>query len=130
MPKGAEAHELSPTQDALRLHVLRSNYQCYIWKNACEAIFIAPSPNGYGWIVNGAKIDVLWITKEPAPKALSQMVSCKSCKTCDTRRCPCKNKGFPCTDVCGCSAAICANSKDTGRYIEREDEHDSESDYE
>jgi hypothetical protein len=70
--KGEEAHEIPPTQDTLTLHIRRANYQCYIWKN------------GHGWVVEGNNIKVLWITKDPAPKALLQMVSCKTCKKCDT----------------------------------------------
>ena len=63
LSKGAEAHELPPTQDALRLHVLRANYQCYIWKNTLDAYVSAPSSIGHGWIVNKGIIDVLWIAR-------------------------------------------------------------------
>ena len=78
LSKGAEAHEIPPMQDALILHICRANYQCYIWKNALNAKFEAPSPNGHGWIVEESKLKVLWITKDLAPKALLQMVSCKN----------------------------------------------------
>ena len=45
-------------------------------------------------------------TKEPiAPKAVIEMVSCKSCKLCNTARCPCRKLDPPqqCSDFCGCS---------------------------
>lgn len=126
--KGAELHELPPPQDALTFHIHRENYQCYIWKISLIAKFNIPNPTDYGWTVEGNKFKVLWITKETAPKALLQMISCKTCKTCDTWQCPCKNKGFPCTDVCGWLAADCDNSEDSSLYKEREDGHDPDRD--
>ena len=68
------------------------------------------------------------ITKEPTPRVLLEMLSCNA--RCDARRYPCVSKGFSCTDVCGCSASDCANSEDTGRYLEREDDRDLDTDSE
>ena len=38
-----------------------------------------------------------------APDAVIEMVSCKSCKLCNTGRCPCYQSRQTCTYFCGCS---------------------------
>ena len=116
LSKGAESHDIPPTKDALILHTKRSNFQAYVWKRALDANFETPSPNGYGWKIKQDTLQIEWMTKEPAPKAVLEFVSCKSCKKCNTRRCPCKNRGFQCTDSCGCDVHGCENSEDSGRF--------------
>ena len=37
------------TQDELRLHVARANYQAAIWKRSLQQKIDAPSPDGHGW---------------------------------------------------------------------------------
>jgi hypothetical protein len=107
---------------------MRANYQAYIWKHSIDGQFVAPTPNEHGWVIVDNKIDIVWMTKDPAPKPLLDLISCKTCKKCDTRCCPCKKKGFKCTDVCGCSPQECENSQDTGRYVEAEDVEDDDDD--
>ena len=68
------------------------------------------------------------MTKDPAPKSVLEFVSCKTCKKCSTRRCPCKNHAFKCTDACGCSVHTCENSEDSGRCLFEEEEDDDEED--
>ena len=85
LSKGAESHQIPPTPDAHRLHVMRANYQAYIWKHSIDGQFVAPTPNGHGWVIVDNKIDIVWMTKDPAPKALLDLISCKTCKKCDTR---------------------------------------------
>ena len=115
LSKGAESHEIPPTKDALMLHVKRANYQAYLWKMALIPNFVPPSPDGHGWKIKDRSIEIAWMTQEPAPRAVLELVSCKSCQLCTTRRCPCKGRGFKCTDSCGCNANICENSEDSGR---------------
>ena len=95
LSKGAESHQIPPTKDALHLHILRANYQTYIWKHSLDRNSKAPSPHGHGWIVKSSTISILWMKKDPAPKALLEFLHCKSCKKCDTCRCLCKKKWLP-----------------------------------
>ena len=86
--KCPEAQQMLPTQDALRQHVLRSNYQCFAWKNALRPLQNLPSPHRHGWVVeadkNVSQIHVCWMTQPPAPKALMELVSCKCTVGCAT----------------------------------------------
>ena len=129
LSKGAESHQIPPTKDALRLHILRANYQAYIWKHALNGHFIAPSPHGHGWLVKDFKISILWMRKDPAPKALLEFLHCKTCKKCDTYRCLCKKSGFQCSDICGCSALHCENSQDTGRFLVQQNSEDDDLEF-
>ena len=42
--KLSSSTQLPPTQDALRQHMLRANYQCGIWRRALEGTPSVPSP--------------------------------------------------------------------------------------
>ncbi len=126
LSKGNESHQIPPTQDALRLHIKRANYQAMLWKHALQGNYKPPSPDGHGWSVKDDTLEVVWMLQDPAPKSLLEFVHCKTCKKCDTRRCSCKKNGFKCSDVCGCDPTVCENSEDTGRFIPGEDEEEQE----
>ena len=126
LAKGAESHHIPPTSDALALHTKRANYQAHIWKNALKADFKPCPADGHGWKKVDGVLDIHWMTRAPTPDSVLELVACKSCKKCDTRRCPCQNKGFKCTDACGCDSNSCENSEDTGRYIAGEDDSSDE----
>ncbi len=126
LSKGNESHQIPPTQDALRLHIMRANYQALIWKHALDGNYKPPLPDGHGWSVKNDIIEVVWMLQDPAPQSLLEFVHCKSCKKCDTRRCTCKKNGMKCTDVCGCDPAACENSEDSGRFIPGDDEEEQE----
>ena len=121
LSKGAESHELPPTKDALVLHIKRANYQSHIWKMSLVPGFVAPSPTSHGWLVKDGVLTIQWMTKDPAPTAVLEFISCKNCQKCSTRRCPCKRNGFKCTDSCKCDINTCENSEDSGRHIIVED---------
>ena len=114
LTKGAESHEIPPTQDALRLHTERANYQAFIWKNSLDPSFKPPDADGHGWVEKDGRISIKWMTQDPAPKSVLEFAHCKTCKKCNTRRCACKNRTFKCTDACGCDVNLCENSEDSG----------------
>ena len=130
---GADPHEIPPSKDALVLHIKRANFQAMIWKKALDQNFTPPSPKGNGWTIKDGNIDIEWISKEPAPKAVLELISCKNCKNC-SRRCPCKLRGFKCTDACKCDVDVCTNSEDSGRHVavpdsaDEDDEHVNDED--
>ena len=127
LTSGAESHEIPPSKDALVLHIKRANYQALVWRKALDPAFVPPSPVENGWKMNNGCLDIEWITKEPAPRAVLELISCKNCKKC-SRRCPCKAKGFKCTDACKCDGNVCANSEDSGRHVPVPDFDDEDED--
>eukprot|EP00117_Sycon_ciliatum_P011469 scpid92552/ scgid12936/ len=102
-----DSSRLPPCKDALVKHTARANYQAEIWRKSLEAQPDIPPPftAHHGWKLVDGKLQVDWLSLEPAPKALMGVVKC-GCKTgCDGGRCSCKAQSLHCTDVCGCSAA-------------------------
>ena len=59
----AHDHELPPTIDALSLHVARSNYQSWLWRQAL--VFHPPtlSPVGNGWKLDNAGVNAFLVTE-------------------------------------------------------------------
>ena len=101
--KNHHSQRLPPTQDALKKHTARANYQAAVWKRALDPQPDVPSPDGHGWTLDNGILNILWTHQEPAPKVLMQFISCGCKTTCGTRRCSCKAVDLPCTDACRCS---------------------------
>ena len=51
--KGGEngSHLLPPSKSCLMLHIMRANYQTYIWRHSLHQFMNLPSPAGHGWHV-------------------------------------------------------------------------------
>ena len=47
--RASQAHQLPPTMDALKKHILHCNYQAFIWRKALEACPEIPFADGHGW---------------------------------------------------------------------------------
>ncbi len=77
----------------------------------------APSPNGFGWILEGNNLEIKWGTKESAPDSILEYVMCKCKKGCNTKRCSCQKANLPCTELCQCSE--CENIQ--GNSMEEDD---------
>ena len=76
-----------------------------------------PSPEGYGWELNGTCLDPIMTDNLPAPLALIELSVC-SCKgDCSTRRCKCFKNALVCTDMCKCQE--CKNN-DTFEDVDQE----------
>ena len=125
--KNQSSQYLPPTQDALKKHTMRANYQAAIWKRALDAEPDVPSPSGNGWTMSNGVLSIDWKEKEPAPKSLMEFLCC-GCKTpCATRRCSCKAANLPCTDACRCPKT-CQNR--TGPAVpDPISDDDSDNDY-
>ena len=54
--------------------------QASVWKNAINPAFETPNPAQHGWMKKGGNLEVLWMTKEPAQKAIFELLSGKTCK--------------------------------------------------
>ena len=106
--KSHQSHQLPPSQNALKQHIKRANYQAALWKRALKPEPGEPSPSGHGWTVTNDSLSIYWTDKEPAPKVLMEYTRC-GCKTpCMTKRCSCRSLNLPCTDACQCTRE-CAN---------------------
>lgn len=94
---------LPPTSDALKLHLMRTNYQTFVWKNALKHDINLPSPDGNGWAMTDGKLSPVFMTIEPVPKTCLAMISCSCKKGCTPSRCGCFKAGFSsCTSACAC----------------------------
>lgn len=133
--KQAQSESLPPTKDALQHAILRSHHQAIIWNNDTNINPIIPSPENYGWKMEGG----VWIpilTKQlPAPQCVLQLVKC-GCTTsrCQGGRCSCRKAGLLCCDMCSCFSGNhdidCNNSVDP-EDLENDDlEEDSDGFFE
>ena len=110
---------LPPNDDSLKLHIIRCNYQAFIWRHALSQNIEAPSFLENGWEDEDGNVKVKWLSGAPAPEALLVFVNC-GCKTgCKSNRCSCQKAALPCTDLCKCDS--CENKG-------KEENEESESD--
>ena len=70
---------LPPNSDSLHQHILRVNYEAFIRKQSTINTISAPSPDGYGWTVEGTDLNIKWGTMESAPDSILEYVMCR-CK--------------------------------------------------
>lgn len=117
-----QSHQLPPTKAALRYHIKRANYQCYLWKNALHPIIQLQQPDGHGWKLSDGSLQVVWTDVAPAPSAIMELVCCRCKGVCNTRRCSCVKNVLPCTEACSCSEE-CTN---TSNCSSEDDESDDE----
>jgi hypothetical protein len=62
-----ECERLPPCRASLLQHSMRANYQSKVWRSALINDPQIPSPNGYGWTINGDGISINWMDCQPAP---------------------------------------------------------------
>ena len=53
------------TADALHHHVLRCNYEAYLWKHALDTADV-PAPEGNGWGIQDGRLVIHYSTEQPA----------------------------------------------------------------
>lgn len=114
--------KVPPTQDSLRLHFMRCNYQIQEWRNALDVNHVPNDPDGCGWERNENVLEIKWMTAKPAPEELLEFTTCACKKTsCITNRCQCYALNLECLDLCECSK--CKNEeKNENDNEESEDE--------
>ncbi len=125
--KVGDLEKLPPTQDALRQHLLRSQYQCIIWCSAHKAQPDIPSPEQFGWQLHQQVLKPILMTKEPIPAVCLELVTCR-CTTskCSSSRCNCVKSNIGCS--LGCSSAMsCLNINNSTAPHEMESEDDEET---
>ena len=96
---------LPPSSDSLLQHLKRVNYQTFVWRQALTAIQHLPQPESNGWVKDGPSLKPVYMTKEPAPSSLLELITC-TCKGGCQSNCSCNNTGLSCSEACYCMASI------------------------
>lgn len=121
----AESHQLPPCRDCLHHHCKRANYQTAVWKNALTNNQV-PGPAGYGWALesdeSGQRLDIVWMSGSPAPKAVIELLACTCKRVCKSNTCECILNGLKCSDLC--RLADCSNQPDEMPFQSEEDDGD------
>ena len=77
-----ESDQLPPCADCLYKHACRANYQTGIWRRSLENCPEIPSPLRHGWIQDENKLGIDWMSGQPAPATVLQLLSCSCTKSC------------------------------------------------
>lgn len=96
-------HDIPPTQDALRQHLLRAVYQGgFVWAQALVPMQTLPEPSDWGWLLVENQWEPRWMTLPELVKSCPELVRCGCKMGCSTKRCKCVKADLPCTSLCGC----------------------------
>lgn len=95
-----DSSQLPPCANTLRKHCQRANYQAGIWRRSLQGCPQIPSPFDHGWKLEDDQLQIDWMTSEPAPKAVLELLSCQCRKKCELPQCTCLKNGLNCTDLC------------------------------
>jgi hypothetical protein len=99
-----ESHQLPPCKDSLQKHIDRANYQACIWRRALIGNPEIPDPVGHGWLTesvdNSDILGIDWMSGDPAPEAVMELLSCKCPRSCTLPNCTCLANGMKCSDMC------------------------------
>ena len=104
MSKGVSFDKLPPTQNVLRLKILRVLYQCMVWSNALVKMPNLPPVQDYGWEIVDNKVSFLWSTLPDVIKGCwDTFVKCNCRKGTCTSKCSCRKAAEVCTTLCSCN---------------------------
>ena len=119
-----ESNQLPPCQDTLQKHCERANYQSAVWRRSLESSPPIPSPIGSGWSQEDGKLAIDWMTGEPAPMAVLELLSCQCKRVCRLPSCTCLANGLRCTNMC--QLQECTNQPEEGTEDSPTDDSDDE----
>ena len=95
-----ESDQLPPCADCLYKHACRANYQTGIWRRSLENCPEIPSPLRHGWIQDENKLGTDWMSGQPAPATVLELLCCSCTRSCRLPNCSCLANGLKCTDMC------------------------------
>ncbi|CAH3143072.1 unnamed protein product [Porites evermanni] len=121
-----ESDQLPPCADCLYKHACRANYQTGIWRRSLENCPEIPSPLRHGWIQDENKLGIDWMSGQPAPATVLELLSCSCTRSCRLPNCSCLANGLKCTDMCRLSE--CDNRREEQAVTVDVDADDDESD--
>ena len=103
-----------PTTDAAQLHIQGANYRTLMWRQANFPMRILPSPTSSGWEFVDGTLKPLLTTLPSIPKTCSEIVFCRSTRSCFAKNCSYRKVNLPCCTACKCSegqVVNCTNKK-------------------
>lgn len=109
---------LPPTKAAARQHSFRTYHQVQQWYGAKK------NPEVWGWKKNKNGLTPITTLKEPAPKKLLKLISCKCKKGCQSA-CGCRKAGLKCSIVCIYCNGSCQNVQEILYDSDNEEETDT-----
>jgi hypothetical protein len=62
------------------INILRVNYQAAIWQHCLLKDPDVPCPVGYGWKLDNHQIVIDWMSGQPAPTPMLELLSCNCSK--------------------------------------------------
>lgn len=96
-------------------------------RRSLTGMMCAPSPIGNGWGMEDGELTVTWMTRNPAPDSVLQVVHCNCKKSkCCTERCTCMSAKLSCTDLCHCQDCenVSKETEERGTWDDDSDESD------
>ena len=102
-----------PSNEALRLHWLRTIYVAVMWNQANRNNVILPDITKFGWTICDGKLKIVWDTDDNMTKVRERVrtllkgCGCKS--GCQTKRCSCFKKEPSELCTAGCTCISCKN---------------------
>ncbi len=109
--KGTCVKRLPPTHDSFVLHLHRTVYQLFVWKQAITAMNVYPSPMEYGFEFDGEEIIPKMMSQAAAAPELLNDIVC-DCQDSCSQQCVCIKNNQPCTQACLCEEENCENAPD------------------
>ena len=94
-----DSTQLPPHADCLLKHASRENFQAVIWKGSLQRCPLTPTPSGSGWREGGDNFAIDWMSGDPAPTAVLELLSCSCARSCQLPTYCCLENGLKCTDV-------------------------------
>ena len=103
--RDASLVRLSPSEAALRQHILRASFQTKVWHAFCLAKPPLPSPMEYGWRTVKDSLHPVYCEGNMSAEFLRDIVcSCKGKSQCKMS-CVCAEQNLVCTDLCSCQGS-------------------------
>ena len=111
--RGLRDDQLPPTPHTFCLHLMRANYQAYLWKHANRAMLKPDDYTRHGWLrTETGSCGINFSEREAAPSHLVALTAhrCVSSQ-CRANACSCQKKGVVCIDSCRCTRTDCCNDE-------------------
>ena len=99
-PRRETSFPTSYHHDTLCKHCERANYQGAIWRRSLQSCPRIPLPNDHGWKLQDDYLIIHWMSGEPAPLAVLELLSCQCKRNYQLPSCSCHSNGLQCTDLC------------------------------
>ena len=118
---------LPPCRDTLRKHCPRANNQAavHVLRRSLQNSPVLPSSIGNGCFMKGECLALDWMSGEPAPTAVLELLSCQCNRLCQLLNSTCIANRLKCTALC--KLQDCANQEEEAT---EEDTPDDDSDRE